>query len=292
MFNCSETRKYVKANISGKAGTIFGYAILFYIFRGLISGFLSSFDGVLGYFLPVIAAAVTTPIQVGLYRIVTNILKGQKVSFGMLFDDYKYFGNLFVIGLVFNLIIQLAYRTYVVGLLLDCIYVGTLYFFIYNSNLSLGDFFSKAFDKIKEYFPACVLLELSYSWPIFLATFIYIVVAVIIVFATAAANIDRITSISAVEDLIPFLTAIIPLVVISIVFFIILIILVIIIVPRMLFAEAKFYSAFGDSVVQPSQPNQQNQQQVQQPTQQGGFCPNCGNKVNGNFCSNCGNKID
>ena len=287
MFNCSETRKYVKENISGKTGTIFGYAVLVYIFKGLISGFLSSFDGVLGYFLPVIIAAVTTPIQVGLFRIVTNILKGQKVSFGMLFDDYKYFVNLFVIGLVCNLVIQLGYKLYIVGLLLDCIYVGILYFFIYNSNLSLGDFFSKAFDKVKEYFPACVLLELSYSWPIFLATFIYIAVAVIVVIATAAANIDRITSISTVEDLMPFLTAIIPLVVISIVFFIVLLVLTIILVPRILFAEAKFYSAFGDGVVKPNQPNKQPNQQ----NQQGGFCPNCGSKVNGNFCTNCGNKL-
>ena len=285
MFSCKETRKYVKENIRGKAGTIFGYAVLFFIFRGLINGFLSQFDGLFGFLFPVLAAAATTPIQVGLFRIVTNILNGKKPSFGMLFEDYKYFVNLFVIGLVCNLVIQAGYRIYIVGVLLDYIYIGILYFFIYNSNLSLGDFFNKAFEKVKDYFSECVILELSYAWPMILTVIVYVILFVTMAIAAAATNIDKFTNLENVESLIPILTSFIPLVILTIVFFIVLIVLVVIIAPRQLLAEAKFYSVFATTISEPKKQNQPSQTT-------GSFCPNCGSKVDGQFCSNCGNKIN
>lgn len=275
MFSYKEARKYTKEHINGKSSTIFGYAILCIIFKSLITGFLGNFDGILGILAPAVAAAVVTPIQVGLFRIVTNIMNNKQISISMLFDDYKYFGNLFVIGFLGNLIISVGYKFYILGLLLDFIYIGILYLFLYNPNLSLGDFFNKAFEKIKSYFSECIILELSYYWPILLASVIYAVISTIIIIAFAVTNINEIVNISKIEDLIVLLSAFVPIVILTIIFIIILIIMIVRIIPRVLLAEAKFYSVFANKEVKAKS----------------NFCPKCGSKVEGDFCTNCGNKI-
>ena len=278
MFSSKEARKYTKENIGGKAGTILGYAILYYIFKGLISGALSSFDGVLGFLTPIVVSALLTPIHVGLFRIMTSILKNKKPSFSMLFEDYKYFVNLFVIGLAFNAAIQFGYKIYVLGVIVEYIYIGALYFFIYNSNLSIGEYFSKFFEKLKDYFGEGIILELSYCWPIALTALIYGIISVMAIVLTTVYNFDSLLNISSAEDLLTILSAFIPLVIVTILFVIAMITLTIIIVPRLLFAEAKFYSAFE------TENNEKKEKK-------NSFCPNCGSKVNGNFCESCGTKI-
>ena len=276
MFSCKEARKFVKENISGKRGTIIGYAILYYIVKGLISGVLNDLDGVLGYLLPVLISAVLTPVHVGLFRIITNVLNGKKASFSMLFEDYKHFVNLFIIGLVFNFIIQVGYKVYIVGFIFQCIYIGVLYFFVYNSELSLGEFFNKVFEKIKEYFFEAILLELSYIWPFILLAFVYGIAAIIIIIAVLSLNIDRVTNFTSIEDVLPILSSAIPLVIITIIFVILAITLIIIIIPKLLLAEAKFYSVFETNNDKKSESK---------------FCPNCKTEVKGKFCTNCGTKI-
>lgn len=280
MFSCKEARKYVKENISGKHGTILGYAVLYMIFRGLINGFLSSFDGILGFIVPIVAAGVVTPIQVGLFRIMTNIMNGKPASFSMLFEDYKYFVNLFIIGLLFNLVIQAGYKIYIVGIFLDYIYVGVLYFFIYNSNLELSEFFNKLFEKVKDYFGECVLLELSYVWPFVVATIAFTVIFAIAAVITLVGGFDQFSQISTIEDLLPILASAIPLLLIALVYLIVMLVLVIILTPRLLLAEAKFYSVFANQKVTKNDEKSK-----------ANFCSNCGAKVEGKFCNKCGAKI-
>ena len=279
MFNYKEARKFVKENISGKAASIFGYAILYFIVKGLIAGLIGSFDGALGYFLPAVVAAFVTPIQVGLFRIVTKIMNSERASFGMLFEDYKYFINLFVIGLVFNLIIGLGYEFPIVGVLLDYIYVGVLYFFIYNSDLSIGDFFKNVFGKIKDYFSECIILELSYIWPFILTVFLYLLSSGVLLIVGVVSGLGKIAEISNIDDVWPLFSSFIPLIVVSGVFLIIMLVLAIRILPRLLLAEAKFYSVYGSD----------KEVKVENKSK---FCSNCGSKVEGKFCTNCGNKIE
>jgi len=280
MFDYKEARKYTKENINGKASTIFGYAILYIIFKSIISGFLGSHNGFFGVLAPAIVAAATTPIQVGLFRIIINILNNKSVNVRMLFDDYKYILNLFVIGFICNFIITFAYKIYAIGFLLgfllDSIYVGILYFFVYNSDISLGKFFNKILEKIKLYFPGCVILRLSYEWPLFLVTFIYTILTVIILAILAINNISDFMNISVLsaDTLLSLITSFVPILVISIIYSVIIIIMIVRIIPRVLFAEAKFYSNFINDVK-----TKEN------------FCSNCGEKVKGNFCEKCGTKI-
>lgn len=286
MFSYKEARKYTKEHIAGKTGKILGYLILFYILRGLITGTINQIDsGTFGILLSAAAIGVITPIQVGFYRIITNIMNGKEVSAGMLFDDYKHFLNLFVIGFVFNLVITFGYKVYIVGILLDYIYVGVLYYFIYNSDLSLGEFFGKLFDKIKSYFSECIILELSYYWPFLVAAILYAIVAVIFFAIFAVGNINKLQEIvNMIETTsttnLSIITSLIPLLVLTIVFIIVIFIMFIMIVPRCLFAEAKFYSVFG---------NENNSKEEKK--SENNFCPNCGSKIEGKFCTNCGTKI-
>ena len=279
MFSYKEAREYTKKNITGKSGKIFGYFLLYCIFKTIIISLLDSIDGIPGVLVSTVLAAIVTPIHVGLFRIIINIMNNKQVSVGMLFDDYKYFAKLFVIGLAFNLIINLGYKVYIVGLIFDYIYIGVLYYFIYNSNLSLSEFFNKIFDKIKTYFSEAVILELSYQWPLFVAPAIYILVMTLFSIIFAFSNLEEILSILETGDLLALGSIIIPILIITIIFVIILIILAVSILPRLLLAEAKFYSAFG---------LEEKKEMLKSDKK---FCSNCGSKVEGEFCSNCGTKI-
>ena len=287
MFDYSEARKYTKENIGGKKGKIVGYAILYAIFNGILSSILGSFNGLFGFMAPVIIAAVLTPLNVGFFRMMTNFVNNKEVKFSMFFDDYKYFVNLFVIGLACNFVIALGNKIFI-GWLLSLIYAGILYFFIYNSNLSIGDLFSKSLKRVKDYLGGIIILALSYVWPIIVATVVYLIIAVIIITITAAFGIKTLIALTSVEDLLPLLSATIPFALITIIFSIIIIILAFIIIPKYLFAEARFFSAFNESKEEVKEAKVEKTGNAENGAN---FCSNCGSKVTGKFCTNCGSKI-
>ncbi len=277
MFKYRDARKYAKENITGKKGRIFGYYILYLIFQGLITGIIeNTFNGFIGLIIGAVISGVVTPIHVGLFRIVTNIMNNKEVKFSMLFEDYKYFVNLFVIGLVCNLAISIGYHIlYIPGLLLSFIYVGILYLFIYNSDLSLNDFYNKAVEKVKLYYQECISLEFSYLWPIYLIVIVYTLIILFLTIFYAIGNISQIINSIQEFNFVSLLTGFIPFIIVTIVFIIALFVVAIMIIPNLLLAEAKFYSAFASD---------KSEEKAQK------FCSNCGTKMEGKFCTNCGTK--
>ena len=288
MFSYKEARSYVKSNLNGKRGKIFGYFILYSIFRSLISAIISfNVEGYLALFMLAAVGGVLTPMQVGFYRIMRNILENKEPKFEMLFNDYKYFVKLFVIGFVFSLLINIGYKLlYIPGVLISIIYIGVLYFFVYNSELSLGEFASKIKDKIGSYFGNAIMLEISYAWILLLVAFIYTILVAIfgLIFSVKAvstlllldySSIDAVISSLMTSNLVTLLIGAIPLLIISLIFVVVAVILTIIILPRILLAEAKFYSVFSK----------------EEKKSKTNYCPNCGAKINGKFCQSCGEHI-
>ena len=286
MFSHQEARQYVKKNISGKKATILGYFILYTIFQSVVSSLVSNkFDGTLAFFISAVVAGAITPVKVGFYRIMRNILEAKAVKFEMLFSDYKNFFNLFVIGAVCNVIINFGYKLfYIPGFFFSVIYTGILYFYVYNSDLTLEKFAAKVSKKIGAYWVNAVILELSYIWLFILISIAYVILTIIFGFIFGTGVLNSILSsfeISGggvnfafnVSEILNALNGMVPFVIISIVFAVIFIILIFWIYPRLLLAEAKFFSAFGN--------DKENDSKTK-------YCPECGNKIEGKFCTNCG----
>ena len=292
MMSNEEIRKYVKENIKGQYGRILGFTIIVALMTLIASSVINLLLNPLltSEFLEAVAgalvAALLTPLTVGLYKILIDIINKRDAKFDDLFAYFNNFKDLFILGIIGNLCIELSNLVLsLLSLLIELFYIGMLYLYIFNPNIKLKDSINVTFDKMKIKIWSLILLSLSYTWPVIVAILIAAVIPGSIItslFTTGNISVAHASG-SAVNIIfiaVLFLFAIIYMFFIS---------------PYSNMAHALFYMQVLGNQITPNQANTVTNMQNSTFTNlapQTKFCPSCGNKVDGNFCTNCGNKLN
>lgn len=311
MMSNAEIRKYVKDNIKGKYGKILGFALLVGLISGIASGIVNvllgalSKNDVLGALLTGLAAAVVAPLTVGLYKAVMNIVENKEVKIDNLFDYFKDFSNLFIIGAICNIAIELIDAVVpIIGTLLEYFYIGMLYLYIFNPTMKPMDVIKNGFEKMKNKFWDAFILNLSYTWPII----VVILVAALVLFA---GNADSFFTIVRSGNWNLLFSGNTVTAVIAAILLLLAVAYVIVVNPLVYMSQNMLYTQImknGAAIptVNPQNPvnaasvnvpnannvNAQPMNNAANPTTPASFCTNCGSKVEGAFCTNCGNKIN
>lgn len=274
MMSNAEIRKFVKENIKGNFWKILGFNFLVSLLTSMISNVLTFENEFINLVFAVIAAGVTTPITVGFYRILIDILEKKDAKIDTLFEYFKDFLNLFILGFIGNLAISIGSMFFVIpGVILQIIYTGILYLYLLNPKMKLQDLARDGFQKMGANIWRAFTLTLSYTWPIIIMVFVFCIMLFSIFFSNLAAYTSGM-------DFSTLLVSNTYSLIFSIVLVIILLIVSLYIGPRLSLAQAVFYSQImGNSKNAVNKPMKAE------------FCPNCGSKVSGNFCTNCGNKL-
>ena len=301
MLQNSEIRSFVKEKIKGNAARIFGVSLLSSLLMliitqllGMVFAFVNS--ELLEWILSAAITGCSAPLTVGLYKYVINITTGQEAHAGMLFDYYKYFGKIFVVGLVGTLAFSIGFMLLIIpGLIIYIIYMGMLYMIAMNPTLSLGELYNKVITALKGYKSQGIFLTLSYAWQYLVAGVVYIVLAIITLGTTVIEAISN--NLTDAEALTSILGSTIAFVGISLLFGIICIVLSVYLTPRLMMAQTKFYLLLLNPKTEKSKEitatteEKKEELTTEEDASTSKFCPNCGNPVVGNFCTNCGNKM-
>lgn len=307
MMSNAEIRKYVKDNIKSKYGKILGFALLVELISGIASGIVKALLGalpkndVLGAVLTGLAAAAVTPLTVGLYKAVMNILENKEAKIDNLFDYFKDFVNLFIVGIICNIAIELINAVVpLIGTILEYFYIGMLYLYIFNPTMKPMDVIKNGFEKMKNKFWDAFILNLSYTWPII----VVILVAALVLFAGNTNNFTAIVR-SGNWDLLFSGNTVTS--VLAIILLLLAVAYAIVVSPLVYMSQTIFYTQIMKNgaqanvqpvavqpLTQPANPTVQptNNNVAANPTTPASFCTNCGSKVEGAFCTNCGNKIN
>ena len=270
-----EIRLYVNKNITGKRGIIFLALFIISAITGVFTSFIDTNNEGLQSLIDLVISGLTTPLIVGFYKLLIDLINNKKANIGQLFDYYKYIYPLFFVGILANIVIALASIFIVPGIILSIIYTGALYIFAVHPTNDFR-FLSKASEKLKNKKMQFFTLSLSYVWPIILIFFIYLVILIcnLLLSGVSLPNLVGDTFMWNAAGNVLFSSLII--VVLSVALAITLVTYTIIVIPKLNLAVARFMML----AVIPEEKVEDH------------FCPNCGTKVETLYCTNCGTKVE
>lgn len=270
-----EIRLYVSKNISGKRGTIFLALFIISFITGIFTNLIDANNQWLQLLINLLVNGLATPLTVGLYKLLIDLINNKKVNIGQIFDYYQYIYPLFFVGVLANLAISLGSILIVPGIILNIIYTGALYMFAVHPTKDFK-FLSEANEKLKNKKMQLFTLTLSYVWPIILILLAYLIILVGTLLMSGVSLVSLYWDTfmwNAVDNV---LFSSITIAIISVILAITLIIYAIIAIPSLNLAVARFMTL---GVIPEAKVLER-------------FCPNCGTKVETLYCTNCGTKVE
>lgn len=270
-----EIRLYVSKNISGKRGTIFLALFIISAITGVFTRFIGTNNQWLQLLINLLVNGLATPLTVGLYKLLIDLINNKKVNIGQIFDYYQYIYPLFFVGVLANLAISLGSILIVPGIILNIIYTGALYIFAVHPTKDFK-FLSEANEKLKNKKMQLFTLTLSYVWPIILILLAYLIILVgtLLMSGVSLVSLYGDTFMWNAVDNVLFSSVTIA--IISVILAITLIIYAIIAIPSLNLAVARFMTL---GVIPEAKVLER-------------FCPNCGTKIETLYCTNCGTKVE
>ena len=270
-----EIRLYVSKNISGKRGTIFLALFIISFITGIFTNLIDANNQWLQLLINLLVNGLATPLTVGLYKLLIDLINNKKVNIGQIFDYYQYIYTLFFVGVLANLAISLGSILIVPGIILNIIYTGALYMFAVHPTKDFK-FLSEANEKLKNKKMQLFTLTLSYVWPIILILLAYLIILVgtLLMSGVSLVSLYGDTFMWNAVDNVLFSSVTIA--IISVILAITLIIYAIIAIPSLNLAVARFMTL---GVIPEAKVLER-------------FCPNCGTKVETLYCTNCGTKVE
>lgn len=270
-----EIRLYVSKNISGKRGTIFLALFIISFITGIFTNLIDANNQWLQLLINLLVNGLATPLTVGLYKLLIDLINNKKVNIGQIFDYYQYIYPLFFVGVLANLAISLGSILIVPGIILNIIYTGALYMFAVHPTKDFK-FLSEANEKLKNKKMQLFTLTLSYVWPIILILLAYLIILVgtLLMSGVSLVSLYGDTFMWNAVDNVLFSSVTIA--IISVILAITLIIYAIIAIPSLNLAVARFMTL---GVIPEAKVLER-------------FCPNCGTKVETLYCTNCGTKVE
>ena len=218
---------------------------------------------------------LATPLIVGLYKLLIDLINNKKVNIGQIFDYYQYIYPLFFVGILANLAISVGSILIIPGIILNIIYTGALYIFAVHPTRDFH-FLSEANEKLKNKKMQLFTLTLSYVWPIILILLAYLIILVgtLLMSGVSLVSLYGDTFMWNAVDNVLFSSVTIA--IISVILAITLIIYAIIAIPSLNLAVARFMTL---GVIPEAKVLER-------------FCPNCGTKIETLYCTNCGTKVE
>ncbi len=270
-----EIRLYVSKNISGKRGTIFLALFIISFITGIFTNLIDANNQWLQLLINLLVNGLATPLTVGLYKLLIDLINNKKANIGQIFDYYQYIYPLFFVGVLANLAISLGSILIVPGIILNIIYTGALYIFAVRPTRDFK-FLSEANEKLKNKKMQLFTLTLSYVWPIILILLAYLIILVgtLLMSGVSLVNLYGDTFMWNAVDNVLFSSVTIA--IISVILAITLIIYAIIAIPSLNLAVARFMTL---GVIPEAKVLER-------------FCPNCGTKIETLYCTNCGTKVE
>lgn len=270
-----EIRLYVSKNISGKRGTIFLALFIISFITGIFTNLIDANNQWLQLLINLLVNGLATPLTVGLYKLLIDLINNKKANIGQIFDYYQYIYPLFFVGVLANLAISLGSILIVPGIILNIIYTGALYIFAVHPTKDFK-FLSEANEKLKNKKMQLFTLTLSYVWPIILILLAYLIILVgtLLMSGVSLVSLYGDTFMWNAVDNVLFSSVTIA--IISVILAITLIIYAIIAIPSLNLAVARFMTL---GVIPEAKVLER-------------FCPNCGTKIETLYCTNCGTKVE
>ena len=270
-----EIRLYVSKNISGKRGTIFLALFIISFITGIFTNLIDANNQWLQLLINLLVNGLATPLTVGLYKLLIDLINNKKVNIGQIFDYYQYIYPLFFVGVLANLAISLGSILIVPGIILNIIYTGALYIFAVHPTKDFK-FLSEANEKLKNKKMQLFTLTLSYVWPIILILLAYLIILVgtLLMSGVSLVSLYGDTFMWNAVDNVLFSSVTIA--IISVILAITLIMYSIIAIPSLNLAVARFMTL---GVIPEAKVLER-------------FCPNCGTKIETLYCTNCGTKVE
>lgn len=270
-----EIRLYVSKNISGKRGTIFLALFIISFITGIFTNLIDANNQWLQLLINLLVNGLATPLTVGLYKLLIDLINNKKVNIGQIFDYYQYIYPLFFVGILANLAISVGSILIIPGIILNIIYTGALYIFAVHPTKDFK-FLSEANEKLKNKKMQLFTLTLSYVWPIILILLAYLIILVgtLLMSGVSLVSLYGDTFMWNAVDNVLFSSVTIA--IISVILAITLIIYAIIAIPSLNLAVARFMTL---GVIPEAKVLER-------------FCPNCGTKVETLYCTNCGTKVE
>lgn len=270
-----EIRLYVSKNISGKRGIIFLALFIISFITGIFTNLIDANNQWLQLLINLLVNGLATPLTVGLYKLLIDLINNKKANIGQIFDYYQYIYPLFFVGVLANLAIGLGSILIVPGIILNIIYTGALYIFAVHPTKDFK-FLSEANEKLKNKKMQLFTLTLSYVWPIILILLAYLIILVgtLLMSGVSLVSLYGDTFMWNAVDNVLFSSVTIA--IISVILAITLIIYAIIAIPSLNLAVARFMTL---GVIPEAKVLER-------------FCPNCGTKVETLYCTNCGTKVE
>ncbi len=270
-----EIRLYVSKNISGKRGTIFLALFIISFITGIFTNLIDANNQWLQLLINLLVNGLATPLIVGLYKLLIDLINNKKVNIGQIFDYYQYIYPLFFVGILANLAISVGSILIIPGIILNIIYTGALYIFAVHPTRDFH-FLSEANEKLKNKKMQLFTLTLSYVWPIILILLAYLIILVgtLLMSGVSLVSLYGDTFMWNAVDNVLFSSVTIA--IISVILAITLIIYAIIAIPSLNLAVARFMTL---GVIPEAKVLER-------------FCPNCGTKIETLYCTNCGTKVE
>ena len=259
MMSNAEIRRFVQEKIRGNYWKILGFSFLVGLIKSIVSSILSFDNVIVDLILTILITAAATPLTVGFYRILVDILENKPTKTNTLFAYFNNFLNLFVLGLVANLIMQIGniidlFNTtdlgivnnilsivsliaLIFGIVVEIVYIGILYLYVINPNMDIKSLVNTGREKMKGHTVNAFTLVLSYLWPILLM--IAIGVALVAIFAASFILSIDFYDATSLEN---FLEMSPGMLIFLLIYIVIIAIAAFFIAPRVSLAQAVFYS--------------------------------------------------
>lgn len=270
-----EIRLYVNKNITGKRGTIFLALFIISAITGVFTSFIDTNNQGLQLLINLLVNGLVTPLTVGFYKLLIDLINNKKVNISQIFDYYQYIYPLFFVGILANLAISVGSILIIPGIILNIIYTGALYIFAVHPTRDFH-FLSEANEKLKNKKMQIFTLCLSYVWPIILIFFAYIVILIGNLITSGISLVTLFGDAFMWNAVGNVLFSSLTIIILSAVLLIVLIVYAIVVIPSLNLAVARFMTL---GVVPEIKKKEH-------------FCPNCGTKVETLYCTNCGTKIE
>lgn len=266
MMSNVQIREYVKTNIKGNFWKILGYLFLITFFQTIITEIVNAvfknvaLASIVSTFISILIVALVTPLKVGFYKILVAILEKKGTKISMIFDYYKDFGALFVLGLVGNALISvsgiftglldllnldlglvqslLSLALRIIGLIAELVYIGILYLYISNPKMSLGELISTGYNKMNGKKGQIFGLSLMYLWPAILLILIAVAIISVYLISIGVSEING----DLLADVEYFLSTSLAVMMSALLFFVAGFIYLICILPKYQMAQAVFYT--------------------------------------------------
>ena len=92
-----EIRLYVNKNITGKRGTIFLALFIISAITGVFTSFIDTNNQGLQLLINLLVNGLVTPLTVGFYKLLIDLVNNKKVNISQIFDYYQYIYPLFFV---------------------------------------------------------------------------------------------------------------------------------------------------------------------------------------------------